>query len=143
MIKKALSLAILDTHIWIWLLSNHPRVQSVKFLKKIQEFESHKGLRVSVISVWEIGILHARKRIELPFSLHQWVQKALGAPGISVAELTPDIALDSTQLPGEFPGDPADRIILTTAKSLGATLVTADLKMLQYAGGQHVETISP
>ena len=90
-----------------------------------------------------MGILHAKGRIELPFSVSQWVHKALSSPGILVAELTPEIALESTHLPGEFPGDPADRIILTTAKTLRATLVTADQRMLKYAQEHHGETLSP
>ena len=143
MIKKAQALALLDTHIWIWLVTNDSRIQSAAFIKQIKEFEFYKGLRVSVISIWEVGILHVKGRIELPFSVGQWVHKALSSPGILVAELTPEIALESTHLPGEFPGDPADRIILTTAKTLGATLVTADQRMLKYAKDHHGETLSP
>ena len=143
MIKKAPSLALLDTHIWIWLVTNDPRIQASRFIKRIQEFEFQKGLRISVISIWEIGILHVKRRIDLPFSAHQWVQKALDAPGFLVVELTPEIALESTHLPGEFHGDPADRIILATARSFGATLVTADLRMLKYAQEHHLEAVSP
>ena len=143
MIKKAQSLALIDTHIWIWLVANDPRIQSAAFVKKIKAFESHQGLRVSIISVWEVGMLQTKGRIELPFSVSQWVHKALNSPGILLAELTPEIALESTHLPEGFPGDPADRIILTTAKNLGATLITADQKMLKYAKEHHWETLSP
>jgi PIN domain nuclease of toxin-antitoxin system len=143
MIKKAHALATLDTHIWIWLVTNDPRIRSSRFVKKIQEFESQQGLRVSVISVWEVGMLHVQGRIILPFSAQQWVQKALGTTGILAADLTPEIALESTQLAGDFHGDPADRMILATAKNLGATLVTADERMIQYAKDHHLETLSP
>ena len=143
MIKKAPSLALLDTHIWIWLVTNDPRIQSAAFTKKIKEFESHEGLRVSVISVWEVGMLQVKGRIEMPFSVGQWVHKALNSPGILLAELTPEIALESAHLPAAFPGDPADRIIFTTARSLGATLVTADQRMAKYAKEHHCDLLSP
>ena len=143
MIKKIRSVALLDTHIWIWLVTNDPRVQAAAFLKKIKAFESHQGLRISIISIWEIGMLQAKGRIELPFSVQQWVQKALNVPGILITELTPEIAIESTHLPGEFHGDPADRIILATTKSLGGTLVTADREMLKYSKEHHLETLSP
>ncbi len=145
MIKEsAHRLALLDTHIWIWLVTDNPRVQSSPFIKKIKEFEAQHGLRVSVISIWEIGMLHAKGRLELPFSPHEWIQKALAAPGIRIAELTPEIALDSAHFLKGYPGgDPADRMILTTAKSLGATLVTADQKMLKCAKEHHWESLSP
>ena len=142
MIKKVSSLALLDTHIWIWLINNDQRIRSDKFIKKIQEFEDKKGLRVSVISIWEIGILHAKGRIRFPFSVHQWIQKALDPPGMLLAELTPEIALESAHLPGTFHGDPADRIIVTTAQSLGATLVTVDQRILKYAKEHHLEVLS-
>ncbi len=88
-------------------------------------------------------MLEVKGRISLPFSCLEWVQRALRAPGISLADLTPEIAIESTCLPGHFHGDPADRIIMATAKSLGATLITKDRRILTYAKNNHIPVLSP
>ncbi|MBI2504540.1 MAG: PIN domain-containing protein [Candidatus Latescibacteria bacterium] len=64
------------------------------------------------------------------------------APGISLAPLTPEIALASSRLPGELPGDPADRIIVATARILNATLVTRDKKIIAYSKQGHVSVLT-
>lgn len=137
-------LFLLDTHIWIWLINGDPKAGSPAFLKLIrQEVNRLSRIRVSVISVWEVGMLEQKRRIILPFSVLEWVQKALRAPGISLASLTPEIAIESTRLLGEFHGDPADRILVATAKSLGATLVTQDSNILSYSKKHALNVISP
>jgi PIN domain nuclease of toxin-antitoxin system len=78
-------------------------------------------------------------RLELPCLLIEWFEQALGYPGIHLFELTPDIAVASTQLPGEFHRDPADQIIVATARVYGCPLVTSDGRMLAYP---HVETVA-
>jgi PIN domain nuclease of toxin-antitoxin system len=67
-------------------------------------------LLVSVISVWEIGMLESKGRLLLNLPCEAWVREALKTPGLTLAPLTPEIAVDSTRLPGAFHGDPADRI---------------------------------
>ena len=78
-------------------------------------------------------MLEAKRRIVLPLDPVGWVRQALKAPGISLAALTPEIALESSRLPGEFHGDPADRILAATARNLQAALVTQDQRILRYA----------
>jgi len=140
MIKKTGPLYILDTHIWIWLINGEKNIRSSRFLKTISQKNSE--LNVSVISVWEVGMLEAKGRIVLPFSCLEWVHRALKAPGILLTPLTPEIAIESSRLPGDFHGDPADRIIVATTRSLGATLVTKDKNILTYAKKQGIPTIS-
>ena len=96
---------------------------------------------LSVISVWELGVLEAKGRIRLHMSCDQWVREALATPGLSLAPLTPDIALESSRLPGSFHGDPADRIIVATARSFGARLLTRDRQMLEYGRQRHVAVV--
>lgn len=78
-------------------------------------------------------------RLELPCPLTEWFEQALNYPGMRLLELTPEIAIESTQLPGEFHRDPADQMIVATARVHGCGLVTSDSKLLAYS---HVETIS-
>jgi PIN domain nuclease of toxin-antitoxin system len=87
---------------------------------------------VSAISAWEVGLLVARNRIGLSARPERWFRKVLAIPGVKLAELTPDILIESSFLPGDPPRDPADRIILATARDIGATLITRDRALLKY-----------
>lgn len=87
---------------------------------------------MSAVSVWEVGMLDAKGRIRLAKDCLTWVTDALAAPGMALELLTPPIAADGTHLPGAFHGDPTDRIIVATARILGATLVTKDARILEY-----------
>jgi PIN domain nuclease of toxin-antitoxin system len=78
-------------------------------------------------------------RLELRSSLPEWLGQALGYPGSQVLELTPDVAIVSTQLPGELHHEPVDQIIVATARVYRCPLVTSDGRMLAYP---HVETVT-
>jgi len=133
---------LLDTHIWIWLMSGHPKLNSPKFLKLIDKKVSTSSIQISAISVWEIAMLEARGRLSFPLTCSDWIHKALNAPGISLVPLSPEIAIESSRLPDDFHGDPADRIIVATARILGATLVTQDTHILNYSKKHHLRAIS-
>ena len=94
---------------------------------------------ISAISLWEISKLVANKRLELPIPLEKWFKQALSYPGVQIIELTPEIATESTRLPGEFHKDPADQIIVATARVMKCKLVTSDERILNYP---HVKTVS-
>ena len=110
--------------------------------KRIQHAVTETSLQVSGISVWEIALLESKGRIAFNEECRLWVQRALGAPGIVLAPLSPEIAIASTRLPGSFHGDPADRIIAATARECGGTLVTADKGILSYAKHGHLSTLA-
>ena len=74
---------------------------------------------VSAISCWEVAKLVERGRLELPRPLEEWLDLALGYPGIRLADLSPEVAAASTRLPGKFHRDPADQIIVATARVNG------------------------
>lgn len=104
----------------------------------IQSQES-SAIGVSVISCQKIAKLVEYNRLTLPCELAEWFEKALSYPAIQLLDLTPQIAITSTQLLG-FHQDPADQIITATDKVLGCPLVTTvDTKILNYSG---VETIA-
>ena len=127
---------ILDTHIWIkWVLDENQLPSA--FCDKIRAHETD-GLGVSVISCWEVAKLIELKRLSFEIDVHDWINHALSYPGIQLIEFSPRIAIESTQLPGEFHRDPADQIIVATARIHDCPLLTMDKKILDY---KHVKLI--
>lgn len=126
---------ILDTHLWIWLADENERLS--QYHRNIIEEERLDGLGVSAISCWEVAKLVEYERLKMACSIEEWMDKALALPGIQYIELTPRIAIASTRLPGEFHRDPADQIIVATAREYDCDLLTIDKKILQY---EHVKT---
>ena len=96
-----------------------------------------QGLGVSVIACWEVAKLVAYGRLTLPCPVAEWLDQALGYPGIRLLELTPRIMVESTQLPGTFHCDPADQLIVATARVYHCPVVTVDTKIL---ASPHVQT---
>jgi PIN domain nuclease of toxin-antitoxin system len=97
---------------------------------------------VSPITAWEVGILVARNRINLLMTPQRWFARLLSLPGMQLSELSPDILMASSFLPGDPPRDPADRIIVATARDLGAALITRDRALLKYGQDGHIGTIA-
>lgn len=123
---------LLDTHVWLWLMNGDRALRGSPALPAI-EAAAHGGqVGVAAISVWEVGMLESKGRIVLPMDGMLWVEKALGAPGVHLIPLSPEIALQSTRLPGAFHGDPADRMLVATARCEGCVLVTRDQRILDY-----------
>jgi len=135
-------LLLLDTHIWLWAQLGLVDQLSRGAVSAIRRAESQGRLRVSVISIWELGMLAQRGRISLPLDVRTWVREAFTKPGLSLAPLTPEIALESSDLPGVLHGDPADRILAATARILRATLLTKDQRLIDYSRQHHVRTMS-
>jgi PIN domain nuclease of toxin-antitoxin system len=128
---------VLDTHIWVWWVDGNQRL-SARQLEVITANETDT-IGVSAISCWEIALLVKRGELGFSVSLKDWFAQALSYPGIRLIELTPEIAIESTQLPDEFHRDPADRIIVATARINNCALITSDNKILKYP---HVQTIA-
>jgi PIN domain nuclease of toxin-antitoxin system len=120
---------ILDTHIWIWWVHGDPKL-SQSANQFIQAHEA-TGLGISAISCWEVAKLVEYQRLKLPYGVLDWLNQALAYPGITLIELMPEIVVASTQLTG-FHRDPADQIIVATAKVYGCPLVTVDTKIIDY-----------
>lgn len=128
---------VLDTHAWIWFASN-PENLSKKAQKAVEVAREEKGVLISSISVWEIALLVAKKRLKLTLDLTDWVAKSEILPFIQFIPVTNSIAIKAVNLPGWLHPDPADRIIIATALSVGAALVTKDKKISSYG---HVKTV--
>lgn len=121
---------ILDTHIWAWWVHGDSHLTPAQ-QKVISEHEQF-GLGISAISCWEVAKLVEYKRLVLPCPTLEWLDQALAYPGVQLLALSPRIATESTQLPDGFHKDPADQIIVATARVLGSALLTADEKIRNY-----------
>lgn len=130
---------LLDTHVWIWIRAGETAAFRRSSLDAIAQAGQRSALKVSVISVWEIAMLAAEGRVKLGLSTSEWVRRALATPGLAVADFTPEIAVESCGLPGEFHGDPSDRMIVATARVTGATLYTKDRSILAYGRRGHAK----
>lgn len=131
---------LLDTHAAIWItegLSLAPAATEAIGAA----YRANRIILVSPITAWEVGLLVAKNRISLSSKPERWFQKILAIPGVELAKLTPDILIESSFLPGNPPGDPADRIILATARDIGATLITRDRLLLKYGEDGQVSTL--
>jgi PIN domain nuclease of toxin-antitoxin system len=130
---------LLDTHVWIWLMNDGPQEIQAAALSRIED--SRTPLYVAAISAWEVAMLEAKGRIRLPVDCLEWIHRALNAPRLSLLALTPGIAVASTRLPGDVHGDPADRILLATAREHNLVLVTRDERLLAYGTTGYVTTL--
>ena len=121
---------LLDTHTFLW-ASSFPELLSPSVRKRIQAKETEQIL-VSAISIWEICKLAQKGKIELSEPLPQWIKKVTNHPKVSMIDISGEIALESCSLPGTFHLDPADQMIVATARIHQALLLTKDQKILSY-----------
>lgn len=133
---------LLDTHVFVWYVENDAKRFSRRIEPLIERAVQRGDVVVSAISVWEIAQLDALRRLHLSLDVHSWVARALAFPGVRLKTLSPSIAIESTRLPGTFHKDPAARVLVATARQLGAALVTCDEGILSYAAdGGHVRVV--
>lgn len=122
---------ILDTHVWIWWIDGHPKLAGD--YKQIIEQQKQSGeLGVSIYSCWEIAKAVENNRLQFDMAVEDWLEYASSYSGVQMLPLTTRIIVESTQLPGEFHKDPADQIIVATARVYDCPLVTYDDKILKY-----------
>lgn len=136
-----MTLVLLDTHAWIWLLNGSDRL-GPKARKAIQRSLAEEAVLVSAISPWEVAMLVSKGRLVLDRDVGEWVETALSLPGIRLEPISPEVAVASTRLPGTIHSDPADRMIAATARHLGSTLITADQLLLAYSKGGHLKALN-
>ena len=130
-------MVVLDTCTWLWMCSE-PKKLSRAAREVVGREKEGDGLVVSIMSAWEIAKLVQKGKLAFSVPCREWIDGAVRADGVVMHPLTPDICVESTELPGAFHGDPADQLIVATARLLGAPVVTADQKIRAYP---HVPTI--
>jgi PIN domain nuclease of toxin-antitoxin system len=127
---------LLDTHTLIWSMNDNPRLGSTARQAIRSAYRQDRAL-VSAITPWEIALLVGKNRLDLGKDVLIWIRDAVALPGVTLVPLSPEIAVASTRPPFEMHADPADRILVATARHLGATLVTADGPLLDFAKQGH------
>jgi PIN domain nuclease of toxin-antitoxin system len=130
-------MTVLDTHAWVWWVSGS-KALSKRAGEVIESGMADGSIHVSSISVWEVARLVQTGRLELTMEVEDWIARSEALPFLHFVPVDNGIALRSTRLPGSLHSDPADRIIIATALSLGARLVTKDKKLRNYP---HAETV--
>ena len=135
-----MSLALLDTHAWVWLMNGSERLGQ-KARKAIQRSLAEEAVLVSAISPWEVAMLVSKARLVLDRDVGEWIKAALALHGMRLEPISPDVAVASTRLPGILHADPADRLIAATARHHRSTLITADQLLLDYSKAGHIETL--
>ena len=131
---------LLDTHVLIWSLQDAAALgPEARIL--LDEQILAEGLMISAITVWEIALLAKKSRIVLGMDVAKWIEDALALPGLVLGALDPPIAIGSVMLPGDFHADPADRIIIATARHRNLPLLTADQAILDYGAVGHVNVV--
>ena len=130
--------ALLDTHVLIRWLNDRSQLSS-RQRQVIGAADDDSPLLVSDISLWEVATLHSLGRIRLSIPLREWLEKAVAPPLVRRLGISPAIAAEMAALPDWFHRDPADRILVATARTLGATLLTQDRRIVDSA---LAETIS-
>ncbi len=131
---------VLDTHVWIWIINGEQTIKPA-IRQRVQRALEKSRVFVQAISVWEVGMLWKKDRIQLQEPLLNWVHTALDKTGFSLAPLTEAIAVESVLLPGKFHNDPADRMIVATARLEKAILLTRDSNIIDYGRSGHVDIL--
>ena len=126
---------LLDTHVWIWWHMS-PQKLSQKVKRLIGNTKRYNEILLSAISPWEFSKLLEKKRIGISCEPEDWINRALDLPKLRLVPLSPALAYRSTVLPQPFHDDPADQIIVATAREENATILTKDEKILTYENVQ-------
>jgi PIN domain nuclease of toxin-antitoxin system len=134
---------VLDTHVWLDVASGRGRV-TPRIMRKLERAGDAGVLYVAAITPWEVAMLARAGKLRVAGSVLQWLVGALQDTQTAVAPLEPAIAVDAVELPAWEHGDPADRLIVATARHLDAVLVTRDTTILEYAAAARaVRAIEP
>lgn len=132
---------LLDTHTWVWFIQGNEKLNA-KTIELIESAIQTRALSIAAISQWEVAMLISRSRIILNEPALNWIQQAILALHLKVFPITAEIAIESTELPGEFHADPSDRLIVSTARVHQLSILTRDVKILEYANQKHVKAIA-
>jgi PIN domain nuclease of toxin-antitoxin system len=123
---------VLDTHAWIWFI-NDPRQLSPRARSAVRKALLKRSIYISSISVWEVALLVARRRLELTLGVEDWIAKSEALPFFTFVPVDNTIFVRSVLLPGPLHADPADRIIIATAIMKGMPVVTRDERIRKYS----------
>jgi PIN domain nuclease of toxin-antitoxin system len=130
---------LLDTCAVIFIADGRPLAASAR--REISAALVGDGVLVSPISAWEIGLLSARRGLPFHPDPKRWFQSFLAYPGVRLTPFSPEIAIESSFLPAPMHSDPADRLLIATARALDVPIVTRDRRILDYARAGFVAAV--
>lgn len=128
---------LLDTHAWVWWVTEDRRL-SRRAKVAITSAAAEESLWISLISVWEVAKKVEKRQLVLDRPVDHWLDEAMMVQGLGVWEITRPILVDSCALPQPFHGDPADQILVASARGHGGVLITKDQRIRRYP---HVQTL--
>ena len=130
-------LTLLDTHAWVWWATEDRRLSAASH-RAIRQASAAGSLALSLISIWEVAKKVEKAQLVLDRPVDDWIDQAVARPGLQLLELTRPILIESCRLPGPFHGDPADQILVATARERHAAIVSKDEKIRRYV---HVRSL--
>ena len=131
---------LMDTHIWYWFAIGD-KALTTKIISIINDAALDDSLYLAAISVWEIAMMESKGRVNFKLPTLQWIEEALKGVPIQLVPLYPAISVESCYLE-DFHGDPADRIIVATARVENLTLITRDKKIQSYAKLHKIKVVA-
>lgn len=131
---------LLDTHVWLWYTGGSDEISN-RLKKNINQCLHQNKAYIAAITLWEIAMLEKKERIILEMPYLEWINKSIELTRIQVCPLNAKIANESVNLPGKFHEDPADRMIVASARINALTLITRDKSILTYSQNDYVSTI--
>lgn len=138
LLERKIDKLLLDTHVLIWYL------EGIKLsddqVKEIEKARNNNELYISAISIWEISLLVAKEKIVLSISINEWLSRVRLIRGLKILDLSLDILVESCNLMHYTHKDPADRMIISSARDINAHLLTYDEKILDYSSKGYLRT---
>ncbi|WAC27215.1 type II toxin-antitoxin system VapC family toxin [Ancylobacter sp. SL191] len=131
---------LLDTHVLVWALEDDARLGPMA-RAALDRASAAGAVHIAAITPWEIALLVQKGRLALTEDVGAWLDAVLALPALRLAPLEPAIAVDSVRLPEALHPDPADRLIIATARHLRVPLLTADRAILDYGAAGHVAVL--
>ena len=132
---------LLDTCAAIWLAEAQVLAEEARLVLE-ESYDTGAPVFVSPITAWEVGILTSRGRLSLLIKPQLWFERLLDVLNFRLAEMSPEVLIASSFLPGRPPRDPADRVLAATAREFGYMLVTRDRPLLDYADQGHMRALA-
>jgi PIN domain nuclease of toxin-antitoxin system len=138
---SAETVLLLDTCATIWIATEQP---VTRHTTDAMDYALAAGdpIYISPLTAWEVGLLVSRGRINLQMPADRWFARLMEAPGLQLVDISPNVVIASSFLPGRPPHDPVDRILAATARERGLTLVTRDRRLLDYAEQGHLNALA-
>lgn len=131
---------LLDTHVWIWYVIGSNEINKL-LRKEIAKAIKNNNIYIAAISLWEISMLESKRRIILEMPCLEWIKNAIDYTHAQILQLSPEIAVESCNLPDSFHDDPADRLIVATARVEALPIVTRDSRVLEYSKRKYISAI--